>query len=837
MSEDEVESFEITYDFENEFNINRPRRKLSKKQQMLGIWADDSDEDELSARPSFKTYNKGPKNYTVPVNFVAGGIQQAGKPAEEKEDKEKDDDDDDDDDDTRTSQRDGEGYFNSSSSEDEKPSNSKQRTSFSLNVEGDIAGLRKKRYQVNPSFMKSGVGSWEVHTKGIGAKLLLQMGFEPGKGLGKQLQGISAPVEAHFRKGRGAIGAYGPEKGPKVVEKRKEEAEEVKDSKPKVSQWRKGDTISNKKKVKYSYRSVDQVLEDGKLKPNRKLPLSSEMSRVKVIDMTGPEQRILSGYHAIASGQQYPDETIPSVNKKDKINFSLPELQHNLNLLVDMCEQDIIQNDRRTRHLSDRVIALEAEKRNLSKVVDQHGQLIDTLENVLAVVDRLMDETSEITLQDTADVFKSLQDKYYEEYKMYELGDLATSFVGPKIKDSLFSWNPLMQPKQPIKLFEQWKEILETGTSPLQTRTIQPYDQLVWNAWMPSIRGAVQQWTCRQPDSLIELLEHWIPLLPGWIFENILDLLILPKLTLEVEEWNPLTDTVPIHTWIHPWLPLMRNWLDTLIYPIIRRKLGSALGGWHPSDRSARLMLQPWAEVFAKGDMEAFLVKNIIPKLQIALSEFVINPHQQHLDQWNWVIEWKELIPSHIMANLLDKFFFPKWEQVLTFWLNHSPNYDQVMNWYMGWKGMLSDKLLAEPLVKEHFKKAIDMLNRAVAAPPSHQPGTMDQVSYLNNLERSQPTIMSQMSSVVQPRMERLAEAVRIAAPQIHLGFKDLIQRKCEERGILFMPIPNKYREAKQVYKVGNVQAYIDGKMIFVYHNGANWTPTNVNALLDMAEL
>ncbi|KAK2579187.1 hypothetical protein KPH14_002709 [Odynerus spinipes] len=831
MSEDEVESFEITdYDLENEFNINRPRRKLSKKQQMLGIWADDSDEDELSARPSFKTYNKGPKNYTAPVNFVAGGIQQAGKPVEEKENKDKDDDDDDD-------VKNEEGYPNSSSSEDERPSNSKQRTSFSMNLEGDIAGLRKKRYQVNPALLKSGVGSWEVHTKGIGAKLLLQMGFEPGKGLGKQLQGISAPVEAHFRKGRGAIGAYGPEKAPKVAEKKKEEdIEDTKDTKSKVSQWRKGDSANNKKKVKYSYRSVDQVLEDGKLKPSRKLPLSSEMSRVKVIDMTGPEQRILSGYHAIAGGQQYPDESIPITDKKDKINFALPELQHNLNLLVDMCEQDIIQNDRRTRHLSDRVIALEAEKKNLSKVVDQHGQLIDTLENVLAIVDRLMDETSDLSLEEIAEVFKSLQDKYYEEYKVYELGDLATSFVGPKIKESLLSWNPLIQPKQPIKLFEQWKEILEIGTSPLQSRTMHPYDQLVWNAWMPSIRGAVQQWTCRHPDPLIELLEFWIPLLPGWIFENILDLLILPKLTLEVEEWNPLTDTVPIHTWIHPWLPLMRNWLDTLIYPIIRRKLGSALGGWHPSDRSARLMLQPWAEVFAKGDMEAFLVKNIIPKLQIALSEFVINPHQQHLDQWNWVIEWKELIPTHIMAGLLDKFFFPKWLQVLTLWLNHSPNYDQVTNWYMGWKGMLSDKLLAEPSVKEHFKKAVDMLNRAVAAPQSHQPGAMEQVSYLTNLERSQPTIMSQMPSVVQPRMERLAEAVRTAS-QIPLGFKDLVQKKCEERGILFMPILNRYREAKQVYKVGNVQAYIDGNVIFVCHNGANWMPTNLNALLDMAEL
>ncbi|XP_011299706.1 tuftelin-interacting protein 11 [Fopius arisanus] len=835
MSDDEVEAFEITnYDLDNEFNINRPRRKLTKQQQMLGVWADDSDED-AALQPSkggFKGPSRVPKNYTVPVSFVAGGVQQAGKPKEETQDQ-------DDQDETGIAEVGDADYVphNSSESEEEIVKSGTLRPSLSIHLEGDIAGLRRKRTQMNPAFMKTGIGHWGKHTKGIGAKLLLQMGFEPGKGLGKKLQGISAPIEVHLRRGRGAIGAYGPEKKMKFPEKHKDEDDdEEKLFKVKLSQWRKTDTAITKRKIKYKYRSVDQVLQDGKLHPNIKSAgVGGELSRVKVIDMTGPEQRILSGYHAIA-GQKRPDEFLPEPDKRSPVNFSLPELHHNLNLLVDMCEQDIIQNDRKTRYLGDRVVILEAEKKNISRVVTHHEKLIDTLENVLSIVDKLIDRNTQLSLKETAEAFKKLQDRYYEEYKMYDLGELASSLVVPKLKEYLAGWNPLVDPNLPVSLMKEWKDILEIGTSTLSARNeMNPYDQVIWNAWMPSMRGAVQQWTCRQSDPLIELIECWTPLLSSWILENILDLLVLSKLTLEVEEWNPLTDTVPIHTWIHPWLPLMGNRMDTLIYPIIRRKLGSALGGWHPSDRSARLMLQPWAKVFSNGDMEAFLVKNIVPKLQIALSEFVINPHQQHLDQWNWVHEWATLIPSHIMVGILDKFFFPKWLQVLALWLNHSPNYDQITHWYMGWKKMLNEKLLGEPLVKDHFKKALDMMNRAVSTPQGHQPGAMEQVSYLTSLERIQPT-MTQIPAAAQPRIERLAEAVRTAS-QIPQGFKDLVQKKCEERGILFMPIPNRQRDAKQVYKVGNIQAYVDGNVLFVCHNGISWVPTHLNALLDMAEL
>lgn len=81
-----------------------------------------------------------------------------------------------------------------------------------------------------------------------------------------------------------------------------------------------------------------------------------------------------------------------------------------------------------------------------------------------------------------------------------------------------------------------------------------------------------------------------------------------------------------------------------------------------------------------------------------------------------------------------------------------------------------------------------------------------------------------------------MAEAVRTAG-QIPQGFRELLQKKCEERGILFMPIPNRYHEGRQVYRCGNIQVYLDRSVLFVCRNNTNiWIPSNLQAALDAAQ-
>lgn len=126
-----------------------------------------------------------------------------------------------------------------------------------------------------------------------GVFILSIFSYRTGQGLGREGSGIAVPIEVSVRRGKGAIGAYGSEK---VQDPRHFEDDEGKPEGRRTiihhkKQWRK---TQGEEYTTYQFKTVEEVLEekDSKLSGGWD---TSELSKVKVIDMTGKEARVLSG--------------------------------------------------------------------------------------------------------------------------------------------------------------------------------------------------------------------------------------------------------------------------------------------------------------------------------------------------------------------------------------------------------------------------------------------------------------------------------------------------------------------------------------------------------------
>jgi tuftelin-interacting protein 11 len=828
---EEYERFEITdHDLDNEFNPNRNRRRPTKKQQTYGkelrqfqnkinfhfkrfanqgIWAEDSEDEERSNSEFMSSKRKGgAKDYTAPVSFISGGVQGKKKEAA-AEDKISDEDED-----KKAGLGSSKMQYSSESEEDVRPTFKPQQTAgmrqpkAALSNKGKRLAILSDCRKFKSSFL--GLGDWEQHTRGIGAKLLLQMGYQPGKGLGKTLQGIETPVEAHLRKGRGAIGAYGPEKKTKPADLKpsgKKQIDEKKDGEvgEGKKQWSKRG--HNKR---YFYKSVEDVIEKGKKPDYMHYDSKNKLSKVTVIDMTGPEKRVLSGYHALNQAKMTEDDVYESKPALELKHFQLPELMHNLNLIVNLCEQDIITNDKKQRIADDRQHSLVHEREQLERIVTLEKQFIETLEDAMELVERLVNTEDPPSLEEAEKIFIEMKVKHPNEYIEFNLGDLAPGVIAPLINARLKDWDALREPTKHVNLIKKWADLLNYSKSSTTT-VFDPYPALVWSSIIPCFRRAAAEWNPRNHAPMAALLDTWSALLPDWMLDNVLEQIILNRLTQAVTDWDPLTDICPIHSWILPWANILGSKMESNVYKTICEKLSKALRAWGPEDRSARAMIQPWKNVFRDEDLAMFLHKNVVPKLEHRMSDIIFNPIQQDLEIFNQVWEWNELLSPLVMANILDKYFFPKWMQTLVLWLNQSPNFDEVSRWYTGWKGLISEPVLRQTIVSEHFRRALELMSRATGV-----------------------SIPQQAPEAMEPKPPSLMDLKVVPPP--NLEFKEMVSQKCAEREIIFAPMPGRREKGKQVYRIGKLFCYIEKSVCFVsLDGGINWMPISLNALLDKA--
>lgn len=64
--------------------------------------------------------------------------------------------------------------------------------------------------------------------------------------------------------------------------------------------------------------------------------------------------------------------------------------------------------------------------------------------------------------------------------------------------------------------------------------------------------------------------------------------------------------------------------------------------------------------------------------------------------------------------------------------------------------------------------------------------------------------------------------------------FKDFIEKTAAENNLLFLPVLNKFKDNMQIYRLGNLNIYIDRNVVFMLQNGV-WIPASLSEIVQKA--
>ncbi|KAK4053442.1 hypothetical protein OIV83_001608 [Microbotryomycetes sp. JL201] len=720
----------------------------------------------------------------------------------------------------------------------------------------------------------------------LGLKMLQKMGWKSGTGLGMNEQGIVTPIgegqkvraaRQGLASGERSAGALAEEARRRGVEPEELDRADKKsrkairntsdvENKPQRDAWKHSKRKEPKKKTEY--KTYEQIVAES----------GAEAPSVGVlVDLTGnalPDQS-LSSLPAYGAGSADPTR--------------LPELRHNLTLLTSTFSSTLNALAREGKGVEERRNHLLSEEQRIKSAVAQQEQSISQLKGVMDVISKIKQIGTEVgeflttlgakeagpkaLLTPFNDHFDELLGRYPDEYKTMRLDDAVVGAIAPICRQLFQSWDPLENPTYAVVELKRWRrhfmfDKAEPNSSELDVfrsrsyanggksrdrsegdRVMTAYETMMWTVWLPRVRSAINNlWSPEKPLPAVNLFVAWSTLLPRFLRDNVLDQLILPKVSKAIDEWSAsrLRHGGPLlHTIVFPWLEHAGDRMEEILDEA-KRKVRSWLKSWNASEGVPQ-GLDVWKDAFPSSDWDPLVLRHVLPQLGITLRErFTVNPRDQDMKPLEAVLAWNPLVRSSMMSQLLETEFFPKWLDALYVWLTSEPNLEQVAEWYSWWKSYFPDEVAALSGVSRGFRKGLDLMNQAMALgddvkfrlkrPDIHRDNAA-QPSQTSSKSQSRPSTKSSKTTT----NARGQSAAVAAIDEDDVSFRTIVEDVASESNLMVLPLNKTDERGHSLFRVSlsvdgksGVTVYFEDDVVWLVEKGQS-KPVSVDDMVKRA--